>query len=106
MDPEARNRTLLNLIFKFKPDAPLQKLIHTKTRSHKDSYSLAEILTILKDMIASERMFDERNPTVILCSKELEMALNQRAFHVTEVRDLVLDQLELLASGTHRSEGR
>ena len=96
MDPEARNRTLLNLIFKFKRGAPLQKLLHTKTGSRKDFYSLAEILTILKDMIALERMFDERNPTVILCSKELEMALNQRAFHVTEVRDLVLDQLELL----------
>ena len=95
MDPEARNRTLLNLIFKFKRGAPLQKLLHTKTGSRKDFYSLAEILTILKDMIALERMFDERNPTVILCSKELEMALNQRAFHVTEVRDLVLDQLEL-----------
>ena len=45
-----------------------------------------QILTILKDVISSEKMFDERNPSVIICSKPLEAALNQRALHVTEVR--------------------
>ena len=45
-----------------------------------------QILTILKDVISSEKMFDERNPSVIICSKPLEAALNLRALRVTEVR--------------------
>merc|ERR1719397_1691274 len=47
-------------------------------------------------------MFDERNPSVIICSKPLEAALNQRALHVTEVRDLVINQLERLADQSLR----
>ena len=50
-----------------------------------NSHSL-QILTILKDVISSEKMFDERNPSVIICSKPLEAALDQKALHVTEVR--------------------
>ena len=41
---------------------------------------------MLKDVISAEKMFDERNPPVIICSKPLEQALNQKALHVTEVR--------------------
>ena len=73
-------------MFKFKKDAPLRQFIHDITKVQKNYYSLAEILTVLKDVISSEKMFDERNPSVIICSKPLEAALNQRALHVTEVR--------------------
>ena len=38
-------------------------------------------------------MFDPANPSVILCSEDLEEALNMRAFHVTEIRDLVLSHI-------------
>merc|ERR1719331_2519709 len=99
---EVRNRNLLNTMFKFKIDAPLRQFIHDITKVQKNYYSLAEILTILKDVISSEKMFDERNPSVIICSKPLEAALNQRALHVTEVRDLVINQLERLADQSLR----
>jgi hypothetical protein len=99
---EVRNRNLLNTMFKFKKDAPLRQFIHDITKVQKNYYSLAEILTILKDVISSEKMFDERNPSVIICSKPLEAALNQRALHVTEVRDLVINQLERLADQSLR----
>jgi hypothetical protein len=102
LNPEARNRNLLNTMFKFKKDAPLRHFIHDITKVQKNYYSLAEILTILKDVISSEKMFDERNPSVIICSKPLEAALNQRALHVTEVRDLVINQLERLADQSLR----
>merc|ERR1719331_3243446 len=74
---EVRNRNLLNTMFKFKIDAPLRQFIHDITKVQKNYYSLAEILTILKDVISSEKMFDERNPSVIICSKPLEAVLNQ-----------------------------
>ena len=89
-------------MFKFKKDAPLRQFIHDITKVQKSYYSLAEILTVLKDVISSEKMFDERNPSVIICSKPLEAALNQRALHVTEVRDLVINQLERLADQSLR----
>ena len=38
-------------------------------------------------------MFDHSNPAVIICSNELERALDMKALHVTEIRDLVLLQL-------------
>merc|ERR1719209_2172965 len=102
LNPEVRNRNLLNTMFKFKKDAPLQQFIHDITKVQKNYYSLAEILTILKDVISSEKMFDERNPSVIICSKPLEAALDQKALHVTEVRDLVIQQLEQLADQSLR----
>jgi len=104
LNPEARNRNLLNTMFKFKDPqgAPLKRFIHDTTKIQKNYYSLAEILTILKDVISSEKMFDERNPSVIICSKPLEAALDQKALHVTEVRDLVIQQLEQLADQSLR----
>ena len=99
---QTRNRDLLNTMFKFKKNAPLQEFIHGQTKVNKKYYSLAEILTILKDTISSEKMFDERNPSVIICSQSLETALNQRALHVTEVRDLVITQLERLSDQSLR----
>jgi hypothetical protein len=44
------------------------------------------VLTILKEIIRDEEMFDMRNPAIILCDKDLEAALNMRALHVTEIR--------------------
>ena len=96
LTPEVRNRNLLNTMFKFKKDAPLRQFIQEKSKLIKNYYSLAEILTILKDVISKEKMFDERNPSVIICSNKLEAALNQKALHVTEVRNLVINQLERL----------
>lgn len=31
-------------------------------------------------------MYDEKNPSIILCSRDLEEALNMKALHVTEIR--------------------
>ncbi len=45
-----------------------------------------KVLTILKEIIRDEEMFDMRNPAIILCDKDLEAALNMRALHVTEIR--------------------
>ena len=65
------------------------------SRGHvnKTLFTLEEILTILKDEIRQEKLFDERNPSIILCSEELEQALEMRAVHVTEIRDVVLKHL-------------
>ena len=47
-------------------------------------------------MISRERLYDANNTTVIICSKDLEKALDMKFLHVTEIRDVVLTQMELL----------
>jgi E3 ubiquitin-protein ligase Mdm2 len=87
------NRSILNSFYTFKLGAPLKNYILKKKPPLRESYTLAEILTILKIIIRDGEMFDMRNPAIILCNKELEQALNMRAMHVTEIRELVYSQL-------------
>jgi len=91
-----QHRSLLNSIFKFKPTSLLHSFITIKTGVNKSLFTLAEILTILKDTIRGEGLYDEKNPAIILCSGDLEEALNMKALHVTEIRDLVLSHLIML----------
>ena len=91
--PVELNKNLLNTLFKFNPLSKLKRFLVNKTGVEKTYYSLAEILTILKNIIRGEGMFDHANPSVIICSTDLEKALNMKALHVTEIRDLVLSQI-------------
>ena len=88
----------MNSIFRFKPTSKLHSFVTSKTRINKSLFTLAEILTILKDAIRGEGLYDEKNPSIILCSRDLEEALNMKALHVTEIRDLVLNHLTKLES--------
>ena len=81
--PVELNRNLLKTLFKFNPMSRLKIFLITKTGVEKPYYSLKEILTSLKNIIREEGLFDHANPSIILCSKELEEALNMKAFHVT-----------------------
>ena len=66
--PNVQNVQLLNTVFKFKRGAPLKIYISRITSTEKTYYTLREILTIIKKVIGEEKMFDDRNPSVILCS--------------------------------------
>ena len=90
MNPD---KSLLNTLFKFKPSSKLYQFVLSRGHVNKTLFTLGEILTILKNEISQQKLFDERNPSIILCSGELEEALNMRALHVTEIRDLVLKHL-------------
>lgn len=91
--PVELNRSLLNSLFKFKSDSKLHEYITKKINQDKTIFTLAEVLTYLKDIIRGEQLFDRQNPSIIICCNELEEALNMKALHVTEIRDLVLSQL-------------
>ena len=98
MTPLEQHRSLLNSIFKFKPNSKLHSFVTQKSGINKSLFTLAEVLTVLKHAIRGEGLYDEKNPSVILCSQELEEALNMKALHVTEIRDLVLSHLIKLES--------
>ena len=92
-NPREVNLSLLNTLFKFAPHSKLKSYLTNKTRVDKTYYTLGELLTILKDIIRGEGQFDRDNPSMILCSSELEEALNMKALHVTEICKLVLSHL-------------
>ena len=94
--PKELNLGLLMQSFRFKSDSHLEKFIVMETGKKCFNFTLVELLLTLKKIIRKGRMYDERNPTVILASTDLEKALGVRACHVTEVRGLVLKQLIVL----------
>ena len=88
-----QSKPLLHSKFKFKPNSKLYKYICEKTDDEQKIYLLSELLTVLKNVTRREAQFDERNPSIIICSPDLEEALNMKTLHVTEIRDLVLSHL-------------
>ena len=76
-------------LFKLNPLSRLKSYMVSKTGVEKTHYSLLELLTVLKDIIRGEGMLDSSNPTVIICSQDLEEVLNMRTLYVTDIRDLI-----------------
>merc|ERR1712223_86125 len=58
-------------------------------RLEERSYTLYDVLLALREIVTREKLFDVGNPTVIICSSELEHALDMKALHVTEIKNLV-----------------
>ena len=90
------NHNLLHTMFQFKPLSRLNNFLISKTGVNKPFYSLLEILIIFRDVIKMESMFDPNNVSVILCSTELEDAKNVRAFHLSQLRGLILTHITKL----------
>ena len=89
----ATSKMLFDTIISFKPNSELKKYIHQKTRINKTFFRLGEITAILKVIIGQEKQYDKRNPAVIICSEELNLALKCKALHVTEVKDTIISHL-------------
>jgi hypothetical protein len=87
----------LNRPFKLKVDSPLKHYLEFLTKKEQSSYSLREIFTILKEVIDEGGHFDKTNPAIIVLDKnlDLEKALCVKACHVSEVRNLVMKQIEV-----------
>ena len=79
----------------FKPDSGLKKYIQNKTKIYKTFFTLGEITTILRIVIKREKLYEERNPTVIICSEELKLALKCDALHLSELKEKILTHLAL-----------
>ena len=80
-------------LVKFKTNSTLEQFLLQKT-GNKEKFTFKQILIALKNIIRSEELYDPRNPSVVLCSQELERTLNMRALHVSELPNLVISQIE------------
>ena len=84
---------LLDRNFNFAQDSQLKKLVESKVTMDGPDFSFQNILIFLKNLILKDGLYDKRNPPIIICSQELETALNIKALHVGELKKAVLKQL-------------
>ena len=87
------SKILSDTIVSFKDNSKLKIYIHQKTQNTKMFFTLGEIIAILKAIINWKNLYDDRNPAIILCSFELELALDCKALHVIEIKERVINQL-------------
>ena len=89
------NYKLLNTVFLFKEGSKLKTFLLDKEAIDKDKiyHTLAAIMLALKKIIKDEKLYDENNTKIILCSQELENAIDRKAMHSSEVRNEVIKQL-------------
>ena len=62
----------------------------------KRDFTLYTVLSALRKIISREFLYNGRNTTCIICSSDLELALGMKFLHITEVKDVVLTQMEYL----------
>jgi hypothetical protein len=84
--------------YKFKDNSRLHKALAKKcpemvTLTNK-YYTLYTILIILKRLIITDQLFDKENPTIIILNLFLELALNVRVLHISQMREFILAQME------------
>ena len=77
----------------FHKNSPLKAFLQKKTNVVKVFYTPTEILNTLRDIIWKEGLYDPGNPGMVLCSEELEEALNQKALHASEMIGTVIKQI-------------
>ena len=80
-------------IVSFKLDSGLKSYVQLKTKITKTFYTFGEIIAILLSLIRDEKQYDERNPALIICSEELQLALKCKALLFKELKDAIINQL-------------
>ena len=40
----------------------------------------------LRDIIDSKKLYDEKNPFIVICDKDLETAINMKALHMADMK--------------------
>ena len=93
ISPGELNRNQLDNLNKFNKLSKLKNYFMKKTEIENSQYTLNEILTILKTIIFKEKLLDPNYKSIVLCSKDLEEALDMKALHITEIQHQVLAQI-------------
>jgi hypothetical protein len=93
------NQQILNSKYKFKEGAPLKEYLRKRVPNFGEAYTLREVLTMLKEIIRDNLLFDESNPSMIVGDASLEAALGRREVDGNEIRGVVQRQLLLVEAG-------
>ena len=82
-----------NTIFKLKKGSEIAKLLIPHGITNNES-TIKQVMQKIKQIIITEKLYDNLNESIILCSKSLEHALNYSTLHVSELRKLIIEQME------------
>ena len=84
---------VLNAIFELDPNSKLKDFIEKRITFMKMSWTLAEILVIIRNAIRDEELHDGQNPPIVFCSPELEAVLGKQILHVMEIKPIIINLL-------------
>jgi hypothetical protein len=93
------NQQILNPKYKFKEGAPLKEYLQQRVPNFGEAHTLREVLTMLKEIIRDNLLFDENNPSMLVGDAPLEAALGRREVDVNDIRSVVQSQLTLVEAG-------
>ena len=80
-------------VISFKEGSTLKGYIERRTLVPKSFYTIGEALALLMKVIATEGMYDKGNPSIVICSPELEEILNRKALHTSQLTDRIMSQV-------------
>ena len=79
------NNSSKSVVIKWKENSRLKQFLTLKCGEKDRSFTYLQVLKTLKDVIISEKLYDPKNPAIILCDENLEQALDQKALHVSQL---------------------
>jgi hypothetical protein len=82
--------------YEFVPGAPLRRFIYNVKKTIKIYYQLHEVITLVREIIRDNCLYDKTNTAVIVCDTELEKVFNTNGMHVSELKDKIMEQLILV----------
>jgi hypothetical protein len=93
---EEINQQYLKSKYKFREGALLKGYLQQRVPNFRETCTLAEVLTWLKEIIRDNLLFDESHPAMIVGDAPLEATLRKKRVHVNEIRNMVMQQLTMV----------
>lgn len=92
--------------FIIRANSPLFTFIHARFPNVKEKSILTmnQVLSFLKDIISKEMLFDQRNPTMIICEKGLDQLFHAQAFHTSDIKNVIFNHVLRLPDSYQESK--
>ena len=90
---EGMEHYLLSEIFIFKPNCKLKRFIEKYTNTEIHNFTMMNIINKLNYITKTQGMHDVNNPSLIICTPEMEDALNVKGLHSLELLSAVVEHI-------------
>ena len=90
---DSDNGSYKSLEVVWREDSSLKQFLNLKFGDRYPTFTFLQILQALKHVIIEENLYDPCNTSIIICNQELENALDRRALHVAQLRQVIFPHL-------------
>ena len=87
------NDNYKNLVVRWRENSSLLFYLNLKFGDKYPTFTFLQILQALKHVIIEENLYDPCNTSIIICNQQLENALDRKAFHVAQLRQIIFPHL-------------